>query len=100
MIHHIVLFKFESLPKNTLKEDFLKEAKEAFETLPDLIDCLVEMRSHININPNEEYDLMLQGVIATESDIEKYAQHPEHVKLVERYIKPYVAKRACVDVRV
>ncbi len=99
MIHHIVLFSFDKLPEGTAKEVFLNEAKSAFEELGSLIGCLVELKAHININQKEEYDLMLHGVLAHESDIDVYAKHPEHVARVMKYIKPYVAKRACVDIK-
>ena len=51
-----------------------------------------------NINPNESYDLMLEGVLSSADEIEIYAKHPEHVARVKQYIKPFVSKRACVDI--
>lgn len=98
MIHHIVLFSFDRQPEAYSKERFLAEAKGGFEELSALIDCLREIKVSININPNEEYDLMLHGVLGSYDDVQTYAQHPEHVARVQKYIKPYVAKRACVDV--
>ena len=98
MIRHIVLFGFESYPSGQSKEQFLKEAKAAFEELPHHIDCLKSLKVSFNINPNESYDLMLEGVLSSADEIEIYAKHPEHVARVNQYIKPFVSKRACVDI--
>ena len=98
MIHHIVLFSFEKCPEGISMEEFLKQTKAAFEELEALIPCLKEIKAHININPKEEYHLMLHGVLSDRSEIDVYAQHPEHVARVQKFIKPYVAKRACVDI--
>lgn len=98
MIHHIVLFGFGNLPGDADKQSFLVEVKNSFEELPNLIECLDSLKVSININPNESYDLMLHGVLSKADDIEVYAKHPEHVRRVQQYIKPYADKRACVDI--
>lgn len=99
MIHHIVLFGFGSFPEGLSKEQFLLSVKKSFEELPQLIEPLKSLDVSCNINPAESYDLMLHGVLEREEDIPIYARHPEHIKRVHQYIKPYVEKRACVDVR-
>lgn len=98
MIHHIVLFSFDRYPDGVDKDTFLNEVKTSFEELPRLIDCLKGITVAINFNPDEEYDLLLHGTLTRKEDIQTYAKHPEHVLRVQKYIKPYVAKRACVDV--
>lgn len=97
MIQHVVLFAFGSHPEGMTKEDFLLKVKESFEELDGLIEPLKEISVSINLNPKEEYDLMLRGVLENLEDAEVYAKHPEHVSRVAKWIKPFVAKRACVD---
>lgn len=97
MIQHVVLFAFGSHPEGMTKEEFLLQAKDSFEELADLIDPLEKITVTININPNEEYDLMLHGVLGKYEHVEVYAKHPEHVSRVQKWIKPYVSKRACID---
>lgn len=97
MIQHVVLFAFGSHPEEMTKADFLLEVKKSFEELSDLIEPLEEISVVININPNEEYDLMLRGIVGKYEDVEVYAKHPEHISRVQKWIKPYVSKRACID---
>ena len=97
MIQHVVLFAFGSHPEGMTKADFLLRVKERFEELIDLIEPLQEITVSINVNPHEEYDLMLRGILQRYEDIDVYAKHPEHVSRVQTWIKPYVSKRACID---
>lgn len=97
MIQHVVLFAFGSHPDGMTKQEFLTSVKNSFEELSGLIQPLQEISISININPNEEYDLMLRGILERYEDVEVYAKHPEHVSRVQRWIKPYVSKRACID---
>ena len=30
-------------------------------------------------------------------DIKAYAVHPEHVKVADNFVRPYVCNRACLD---
>lgn len=98
MIEHIVLFKLSLEGEDKQKQIAL--IKEKLEKLPMVIDELKEIRVSANVNPKEEYDFMLLATLEDEAAIDKYALHPQHQEILKHHIKPYLEKRACVDIRI
>lgn len=97
MIHHIVLFKLSL--QGDEKQHQIAVIKEKLEALPESIKALKELRVGVNFNEKEEYDFMLEALLEEEKDIELYALHPLHQAVLINEIKPFLEKRACVDVR-
>lgn len=97
MIEHIVLFKLSL--EGEAKQKQIALIKNELEKLPEIIKELIEMRVSANVNPREEYDFMLLALLEDEEAIDKYALHPQHQGILINYIKPYLEKRACVDIR-
>lgn len=97
MIKHIVSFKLKGTPEQRL------EAAEAFKnaliSLPGKIDCLRSMEVGININPAEDWDLVLIALVDNMKDLETYANHPLHLEAAG-IIKDCKEARACVDFQV
>lgn len=98
MVKHIVLFSLSEALSEKEKYDLILEIRSQFEALPAAIPCLRRLRILENINPQEEYDIALIAYLDSFSSVGKYAHHPAHTSLVERYIAPHVSKRACVDI--
>lgn len=98
MIQHIVLFKLKGeLPKEE-KGRLLEEIRDSFEHLSEEIKVLRKLKIRKNFNPQEEYDFQLIAILERLEDLRTYAEHPSHMALVDRLIKPNVEKRAAVDV--
>ncbi|MDN4753319.1 Dabb family protein [Porphyromonadaceae bacterium W3.11] len=96
MIHHIVLFKLSL--EGEAKQSQIALIKEQLEALPNVIDELKEIKVSTNINEQEEYDFMLLAVLEEKAHIDLYAKHPQHQQILVDHIKPYLEKRACVDI--
>lgn len=94
MFKHVVTFKF----KGTLEErtKIAKDFAEALVQLPDRIPELKSIEVGLNVNPAEEWDLVLIAVADSLEDIAIYSEHPAHQEAVE-IIAPYKDSRACVD---
>jgi len=93
MIVHIVMFKF----KDENREINLVKTKKMLNDLAKQIDALVSMEVGINFDTSERaFDLSLYSKFKTKEDLDTYATHPEHLKVVE-FIKSVVSESKVVD---
>ena len=94
MVKHIVTFKFKGTPEE--RKEVAEKFAEALRALPQQIEQLKSIEVGININPAEEYDLVLTAIADNLEDVAIYSAHPAHVDAV-KIIAPYKESRACVD---
>jgi len=93
MITHIVLFTFNE--EN--KEQNIVEAKNMLESLITKIDCLKTIEIGINFDKAPRaMDLSLYSTFDTVEDLNSYAIHPEHLKVVD-FIKSVTQYSKVVD---
>jgi len=79
MIKHIVFIQF----KEQNKEQNILKVKELLEQLPSKIHCLLDMEVGINFdNASRAMDLSLYSTFKTKEDLNTYAIHKEHLKVV------------------
>ena len=94
MIKHTVMFKLHG--SEELRRKIAEDFKAALLALPEKIDCLQSMEVGINVNPAEDWDVVLMAVVPTMADVNTYAKHPAHVAAAA-ILCPYKEARACVD---
>lgn len=94
MVKHIVMFKFKGSEEERLS--ISKKFEEALIQLPDEIEELISIEVGININPKENWDLVLTASANSLEDVAVYSAHPAHQAAVA-LIAPYKEDRACVD---
>lgn len=93
MTVHIVMFKF----KEENKDANLKEAREQLNTLVELVPTLKSMEVGINFTVAERaFDLSIYSTFDTKEDLDAYAVHPAHLKVVE-FIKSVTTESKVVD---
>ena len=93
MVVHIVMFKF----KDENKDANLKEARERLNALVDLVPTLKSMEVGINFTVAERaFDLSIYSTFDTKEDLDVYAVHPAHLKVVE-FIKSVTTESKVVD---
>ncbi|AZO95597.1 Dabb family protein [Iocasia frigidifontis] len=98
MLKHIVMWDISDEIDN--KEEIAYKIKEKLEILNDLIDELKFIEVGVNTNPSEAAkDLVLYSEFIDENHLNRYQNHPEHLKVVE-FIKKHVASRVVVDYKV
>lgn len=80
MIVHIVMFEFK--PQN--KEQNIALIQERLVALETLVPSLKKMEVGINFNESERaFDLSLYSTFDSKEDLQAYAIHPEHLKVVD-----------------
>ena len=93
MIVHIVMFKF----KDENKEANIAEVTKRLNALVDLIPELKKMEVGVDFNKSvRAFDLSLYSTVETKEDLQVYAVHPEHLKVVE-LIKEVTQESKVVD---
>ena len=94
MIKHVVTFKFQGSPEE--RKDISTRFAEALIQLPCEIPQLKSIEVGLNINPSEDWDLVLTAQAESLEDVAIYSAHPAHQAAVA-IIAPYKVARACVD---
>ena len=93
MIKHIVMWKFKD---GVAKADKL-EMKRQLEALKGVVPSLVDIEVGLNLAAGDAAkDMVLYSEFQTLEDLNAYAGHSEHLKVVE-FVKPLVCERAVVD---
>lgn len=96
MVRHIVLFQFNREFSTEILEKVGAEFKHDIESLVGQIAVLRSVHVAFNINPEEKWDICLNGEFETLEDIKTYSIDPRHVAAASK-IKKYLAGRSCVD---
>ena len=91
MIKHIVMWKFKEK-----EEENMKKFLEGLNSLKTIIPEIKYMETGININPKNEYNAILISEFETMEDLEKYKNHPEHIK-VSNLCKAIRIDRQAID---
>ncbi len=96
MIKHIVMWTFKD--EATVEERL--EMKRKLEALKGVVPTLLEIEVGMNvIDSDAAKDMVLYSEFRSVADLQAYANHPEHLKVVE-FVKPLVRERAVVDYEV
>lgn len=97
MVNHIVMWNFkpgiEEEDKTALKAAMEANLKSLVGKVPGLL-TVDFVNSPI---PSSTHDIALVTTLEKAEDIAVYAKHPEHVKVADTYVRPYVQDRACLD---
>lgn len=96
MIKHIVMWKFrEEVPVS----DRL-EMKRQLESLKCMIPVLLDIEVGVDVvGSDASKDMVLYSEFNSIDDLQAYAAHPEHLKVVD-FVKPLVCERHVVDFEV
>ena len=96
MVKHVIIWKLKDMPE-TEKSEYKMLIKEGLEGLKGKIDGLAEIKVITELLSSSSGDLMLDSTFADEKSLKAYAVHPEHVKVADERVRPFVAERKCVD---
>lgn len=99
MLKHIVLFKLKDHAEGASKEQNAKRMIEMLHALRGVIPQIRLLEAGANVAPAVgAYDVAIYSEFRDEQDLAAYAQHPEHLKVVE-FVKKIVENRVVVDYR-
>jgi len=93
MVVHIVMFKF----KDENKARNIAKVQDKLQELENKIDVLKSIEVGINFSEEARaMDLSLYSTFENEADLQSYALHPEHLKVVD-LIKEVTLESKVVD---
>jgi len=73
-----------------------KRVKRELESLPQLIDGLVELVVRADALPSSNKDIILDSLFESVEALAAYQAHPEH-KRVGAFVQTVVQDRVCID---
>ena len=97
MVHHIVMWNFKPEIEESQKPEIMKAMKEELEGLVGKVPGLLSLEFISNPIPSSTHDIALASTLEKAEDIAGYAVHPEHVRVANTFVRPYVCNRACLD---
>lgn len=99
MIKHVVMWKLKEVAEGKTKAENAETMKKLLEGLPVKIKELQSAEVGINVLTGEDEaicDVVLVTECETKKDLQTYAEHPDHQKVVS-FIKKVVDERRVVD---
>ncbi|MCH2449014.1 MAG: Dabb family protein [Gracilimonas sp.] len=99
MIKHVVMWKLKEVAEGKTKAENAETMKKLLEGLPVKIKELQGAEVGINVLIGEDEaicDVVLVTECETKKDLQAYAEHPDHQKVVS-FIKKVVDERRVVD---
>ena len=91
MIRHVVILDFKkNAPLDIIKQQILNLKTEIKEIIH------IEVGEDIGFDPASSTLCLIADFENTEA-LKTYATHPKHLEVINKYIKPYLLKRAVVD---
>lgn len=97
MIKHIILWKLKEDIESGNIPDIKQNAKTALEELNGKIDGLNELRIVTDGLPTSNADMMLLSVFKNTESLSAYQKSTLHNAAADKYIRPYIAQRLCLD---
>lgn len=97
MVHHIVMWKFKEEIEEGKKAGLKRDMAENLKNLAGKVPGLLTAEFVEEPVPSSTHDMALVTTFEKAEDIAVYAKHPEHVKVADTYVRPYVTERACLD---
>ena len=70
---------------------------EHLESLVGKVPGLLSLEFVSDPISSSTHDIALVSTLEKSEDIAVYATHPEHVKVADTYVRPYVCERSCLD---
>ncbi len=97
MVHHIVMWRFKEEIEDSRKPELLEAMEENLKDLVGKVPGLLTVKFIKKPIPSSTHDMALVTTLEKPEDVAVYGSHPEHVKVADTYVRPYVTDRACLD---
>lgn len=97
MVNHIVMWNFKPEVPESEKETIKKAMEENLKSLVGKVPGLLTVEFVSNPMSSSTHDIALVTTLEKAEDVAIYGAHPEHVKVADTYVRPYVKDRVCLD---
>mgnify|MGYP000003178504 FL=1 len=95
MLKHIVMWNIKKEVKDVKKVK--REAKEAIEGLYGKVPAIQKITFVTETLPSSNMDVAVIAEVKDEEALKAYATHPLHVEAGEKFIRPFMENRSCID---
>ena len=96
MIRHIVMWKLKDFGQTEIKALNAAKLKDELYHLKNEIVQIKALKVGINLNPENEYDVVLECEFDNLTDLAIYQTHPAHLRVVD-FLKTIRDLKAAVD---
>ena len=96
MIRHIVMWKLKDFGQTEIKALNAAKLKDELYHLKNEIVQIKALKVGINLNPENEYDVVLECEFDNLDDLATYQKHPAHLLVVD-FLKTIRDLKAAVD---
>lgn len=97
MVNHIVMWNFKQEVEEEDKAALKMAMEENLKALVGKVPGLLTVEFVHHPLSSSTHDIALVTTLEKAEDIAVYAKHPEHVKVADTYVRPYVQDRVCLD---
>ncbi len=97
MFRHVILWQLKDELSQEEKEKVKIGVKQGLEGLQGKIPGLLDIHVYTDGAASSNADMMLDSAFADEDSLKKYAVHPEHVRVADSQVRPYMKNRVCMD---
>ena len=97
MVHHIVMWNFKPEIEESKKPELIKAMSEELQGLVGKVPGLLTVEFVEKPLASSTHDIALVTTLEKAEDIAAYAVHPEHVRVADNFVRPFVCNRACLD---
>ena len=97
MVKHVIIWNFKDTLSDLEKVEIKKNAKQNLEALFGKIEGLVDIKVQIDFLSTSNGEMMLDSTFTDFDSLKKYAVHPLHQAVADKYVRPFTASRSCVD---
>jgi len=97
MVKHVILWNLKEEYTGAELEEIKSGIKEGLEGLAGKIPGLVDIKVNKTPLASSNCDIMLDSTFETEEALKGYSVHPAHVEVANSKVRPYTAKRTCMD---
>lgn len=100
MVKHVILWKIKAEKTEEEKKEIKAGVKAGLESLQGKIPGIVSIQVNTNGLASSTADVMLDSTFESEEALKGYAVHPEHVKVADSAVRPFMEVRMCLDYEV
>lgn len=97
MVKHVILWKINEEKSVEEKAEIKKGVKTGLEGLKGKIPGMLDIHVVTEGLATSNADIMLDSSFESEEALKGYAVHPEHVKVADNNVRPFMAVRMCMD---
>lgn len=97
MVNHVILWQLKEEFDAEEKKKIAKGIKEGLEGLKGKIPGLIGISVITDGLASSNADVMLDSSFEDEASLKGYSVHPEHVAVADSKVRPYTARRVCMD---